>query len=166
MKIRFFDFDGCLFNTPLPDVGKELWHKRHGEVYPHKGWWGRVESMCLDTFDIKPVESTLNIFNDGKDNQTIDYVLTSRLPKFTDIIKELLKRNNIDIKHVMTKNKYEKGERILQTINELKTVYNITDVYFYDDRDKEIVSANSVKKEIEDMGYRFHIKKIKSINHD
>jgi len=165
MKVRFWDFDGTLFDTPLPEVGRDIWLEKTGNKYPHTGWWGRVESMDLTVFDIKPIQTTLKMLNDDLDDKTIDYVLTSRLSKFTDIIKELLDRNNIKVRGVMTKNKYDKGERIFQTVNELIGIYDITDVYFYDDRDKEILSANQWKSDIETLGVKFHITKIISDNH-
>lgn len=159
--LRFFDFDGCLFDSPLPDKGKLEWSKFYGIEYPHKGWWGRLESMDLKAFNILPREEVYKIYNDGRGENVIDFILTSRLLRFEPIIKELLKIHNIDIKdeHILTKNKYEKGERIFQVALLFKDL-NITDIYFYDDRDKEIESANEWKESIEDLGINFHIKKI------
>lgn len=159
--LRFFDFDGCLFDTPLPDEGKEQWSNFYNKPYPHKGWWGRMESMDLVCFHIPPRKEVYKIYNDGKGENVIDFILTSRLLRFEPIIKELLKLNDIDIKdeHILTKNKFEKGERIFQTALLFKDL-NITDIYFYDDRDKEINSANEWKESIEDLGINFHIKKI------
>lgn len=159
MIIRFFDFDGCLFDSPIPETGKDVWSTFHGKPYPHIGWWGRVESMDLLVYDIKPFKQVHDIYLEGKNENTIDFILTSRLDKFEPIIMQLLKDNDIDIKYVLTKNKHEKGERIVQTI-EWFSDKNITDVYFYDDRDKEIISAEAVKEQIEDMGINFHIVQI------
>lgn len=162
MILRFFDFDGCLFDSPLPELGKCAWEAFYNKDYPHVGWWGRLESLDLECFHIPPREEVYKIYNDGKGENVIDFILTSRLLKFEPIIKELLELNDIDIKdeNILTKNEFEKGERILQTLESLMPYYNITDIYFYDDRDKEIDSANEVKSQIENMGVNFHIKKI------
>jgi hypothetical protein len=50
---RFWDFDGSLIDSPLPDYGKEQYERIKGIKYPHIGWWGRVESLDLNIFDIQ-----------------------------------------------------------------------------------------------------------------
>lgn len=160
MKLRFFDFDGCLFDSPMPETGKIEWGNFYNTTYPYVGWWGRLESMDLVAFNILPREEVYNIYNTGVNADTIDFVLTSRLLRFHETIKELLHVNDINIvdENILTKNKYEKGERILQVVKKyIDSGSNITDVFFYDDRDREIDSANLFKDEIEMLGVKFHI---------
>lgn len=145
-KIRIWDFDGCLMNTPMPDTGRIIWKEKTGKEYPHVGWWGRLESMNDDVFDIQPRWDVLDIFN--SDTNTINFILTSRLPRFTDLIWNLVDKHNLDITDVFTKTNAEKGERIFEILSTIDTT-NINIVEFYDDRDKEIISANEWKENIE-----------------
>lgn len=37
-KLSFYDFDGCLVNSPEPEEGKRIYKEKTGDDYPHKGW--------------------------------------------------------------------------------------------------------------------------------
>lgn len=43
--MHVFDFDGTLFETPDPEVGKPLYFSHYGQTWPHKGWVSRPESL-------------------------------------------------------------------------------------------------------------------------
>lgn len=51
-KIVSFDFDGTLFFTPEPEKGKVVFKSVTGLDWPHRGWWGRKESLDLKIFPI------------------------------------------------------------------------------------------------------------------
>ena len=90
-KISVFDFDGCLFDTPIPDEGKKIWKKKKGVEYPHVGWWGRKESLDIHTFNIKPYPLVLNQINDDINNSVIFTVLiTSRIEHLRYEIESIL----------------------------------------------------------------------------
>lgn len=163
--LAYWDFDGTLANTPLPEPGKDLWSAYYNTPYPHAGWWGRLESMDLNVFDIKTKPEVHKMYDElNVGHNVLNFILTSRQPKFTPVIAQILENNNIVVEDVFTQlgNK-TKGERILHHVKQCIThKYNITDVYFYDDRNKEIVTVEAVRSELEELGVRLHITKIES----
>jgi hypothetical protein len=166
ITLNFFDFDGTLIDTPLPETGKIEWSKKHGKPYPHVGWWGREESLCLDTFDIKPRTEVFNIYsaNIGK---ALQYVLTARQPKLRQHIQRVLDKNGIPIHYIFCADgNLNKGEIIIKHLNTLShwpdNGLKITTINFWDDRQKEIDAVESVRQLIEGMGIELNIYKVES----
>ncbi len=161
----FWDFDGTIADTPHPDLGKQIWLEKTGQEYPHQGWWGRLESMDKSVFDIKLHPEVLQMFHEHQGDEYLHFIHTSRMPKFENRIKEILHDNNIKMDGIMTiKGSFHKGERIVQSLEEQFLYFNntITDVYFFDDRNKEIVLVESVRETLLNMGVNLHITKIQS----
>ena len=78
-RLAVFDFDGTLFDTPLPDTGKDIFKEKTGKDWPHKGWWGKGESMDSNVFNIPPVDSVLADFMFERANpETLVVLLTGR----------------------------------------------------------------------------------------
>lgn len=148
-RLSFMDFDGTLFNTPLPEFGKEEWKQKTGEEYPHQGWWGRIESLSTNVFKIKPFPSVLNQLQDDtarRDTYTI--LLTNRIERLKPEVMKLLKQNNIVFDEYSFKNGDEnKVERIKQF---LKRFPNVNEIAIYDDRKKELDILSTLKNEIGD----------------
>lgn len=158
-RLSAFDFDGCLMNTPEPDLGKIIWERHYGEKYSHIGWWGRKESLDLNVFDIKPFSSILNQLNREKstpDTHTI--ILTSRLEKLRPEVQAILDANNIVVDElVMAWGNSNKGEIILSYIQKNP---DLVEINVYDDRDKEIMVFNSIRNAIPD-NITFNIYQVK-----
>lgn len=136
-RLVVFDFDGTLFNTPLPEEGKMIWEKIKGVPYPHKGWWSKPESLDLSVFDIKPIKSVYNQYLKEKSKpNTYIIILTSRLEKLRPYVENILHKYNIEVDELIMKyDEKDKGERILVLLEKMKDVKEI-DVY--DDRIEEI----------------------------
>jgi len=168
IKIAFFDCDGCLFNTPHPEPGKQLWAEFYNKEYPYQGWWGRVESMDMNVFTIKPRPEVYNYWKTLYDQGFETRVLTSRMPKFEPLIQTLLIDNNIDMKEVMTvKGSLTKGQRILETVKDyISQGYSVPEVHFFDDRMKEIVTVQEVVDDLHLLGTKVFITKVESDAND
>lgn len=164
INLAFFDFDGCLANTPMPNPGKQLWAEYHQKNYPYEGWWGRVESMDPDVFTIKTKPEVHTAWKKYYDLGYDTYVLTSRQPKFAPFIKSILIDNNVDMCDVMTmKGKITKGERIVEMVKQYQKLgYIVKHVVFYDDRMKEILTVEAVKDDLHVLGVKIDIVKIQS----
>jgi hypothetical protein len=164
IKLAFFDFDGCLADTPNPDFGKNHWGEHHKTTWPYQGWWGRVESMCLDAFKIKTHEpqhqAWTKLYNEGYKT----FILTSRQPKFAPIIQSILIDNEIDIDDIFTmSHNLTKGERILKEVQGwIADGFQVEHVVFYDDRMKEIVSVQAVVNQLKEFGTTIEIIKVQS----
>lgn len=136
-RLSVYDFDGTLMDTPMPDVGREVWKQKTGEKYPHVGWWGRKESLDMDVFEINPFPSVLNNLNDDMTrSDTYTVILTSRLEKLRPQIEGILQHHNISADQILLKTGgKEKDERIQELISQLPDT--IKEVNLYDDREKE-----------------------------
>jgi hypothetical protein len=115
-RLTVFDFDATLINTFSPEEGKPMWEKFYGKPYPHKGWWGRKESLDTNVFDIKPFPNILSILRkDMADPDTTTIILTSRLEKLRPELENILKLNNINVDELITKKgREDKGDIILK----------------------------------------------------
>jgi len=167
-KISFYDFDSTLIHSPEPERGKVQWEKVKGVEYPHIGWWSKPESLDLDVFKIKPIQSVVRLMKkDINDSDTLVVVLTSRLDKLKNEVKNVLDHMGLypDIYDLKKDNK-SKGEKVLDYIKEYPTVEKI---YVYDDNyEREITSYKSIIDQISDnieyMIYYVDGNNIKQIN--
>jgi hypothetical protein len=153
-RVVFYDFDGTLMDSPLPDPGKNIYREKTGKVYPHQGWWGRPESLDLNVFDIQTNPEIESLFRkDASDPNTRVVLLTNRLSKLSEPIKKILDKHNMTFDHYSFKNDgREKGERIYDI---LKSKYPETEfVEFYDD---DIKHFQSVRDNLIETDYEFKV---------
>lgn len=137
-KISFYDFDGCLMNTPEPEDGKRIYKEKTGVDYPHKGWWGRKESLDMNIFDIKYNDSVYRRYlKDKSNNNVLTILLTNRMDKLSDEVINILSKFDINFDEYSFKSgNKEKVDRIKYFLS----YYNDVDtIDIYDDRDKELV---------------------------
>ena len=131
-RLCCYDFDGTLIDSPEPLEGKPIWEKYYNTKYPHKGWWGRKESLDTDAFDIKPFPNILaKLRDDMADPDTTTIILTSRMEKLRPELENILNLNGIKVDELITKRGHEdKGDVILKIEN-----YNndLEEIVVYDD---------------------------------
>lgn len=131
-RLAVYDFDGTLIDSPEPEIGKKQWEKVKGQPYPHKGWWGRAESLDTDVFDIKPFPSILaKLQVDMADPDTTTIILTSRMEKLRPQVENILRLNGITVDELITKKGADdKGDVILRIAD-----YNqdLEEIVVYDD---------------------------------
>lgn len=162
--LTFFDCDGTLIHTTLPEVGKPLWEQHHGKPYPHKGWWGREESLDMNVF---PNHPNPDVYADykwmKKHPMYITFVLTSREPKLQTHLEKIFAKHEIEVERVMCKKgNYTKGERMDQTIKEFSEKFDIVEVILYDDRNKEHATVEPYRGIWKNKGIELTLIKIES----
>ena len=142
-KLNAFDFDGTLINSPEKDNGIKLWSKLKGIQYPYQGWWGRVESLDLTIFDIKPFPNVLSALNNAiKDDDSLVIVLTSRREKLRPSLQAILDINMINVDKLDMKTiELTKGERILKYVEKYP---ELKEINVYDDKDSDIDSYKQI----------------------
>lgn len=159
---RFFDFDGTLIDSPMPDEGKIIWKDKKGFDYPYLGWWGRPESLDLSVFDIKANDKVKYELLKSFENNDRTYILTSRLKKLKESVFNVLKHNDIDITKFTGFSFFtdqDKGQRILNIIEDEKN--EIKEIHVYEDRDKEFVVLNAIRPILESLGIDYYVHEVK-----
>lgn len=157
--VYFFDFDGTLMNSPLPDTGKDYWSKIKGTKYPHKGWWSKKESLDMNVFDIQPKAQVETIYREVMTNsQDHAVLLTNRQYFLADQIEAVLEKHNIKFEiYSYKQDSDEKGDRILRI---MKTHYpGVKNIVFLDDDQKHLDNAETV---LAGKGYNLKTIKISS----
>lgn len=141
--LNVFDFDGTLMNSPLPDTGKQKYKEITGNDWPHKGWWGQLDS--LKPFDVEPIAKTVELYNEYTAiPNSINVLMTNRLAKFEPIVKEKLKGIYVFDYYDFKNDNREKPERIKEI---LKNNPSIEIINIFDDMDEQIERFNNFKNE-------------------
>ena len=103
-RIVCFDFDDTLFHTPKPEDGKTIFLEKTGNIWPHRGWWGKPETLDIEIFDI-PLNKWVHDFFLEHKNTPSDFVMlaTGRLRKvdgMRDNIDKIFRKNGIEFDEV------------------------------------------------------------------
>lgn len=141
--LNVFDFDGTLMNSPLPEEGKVKYKELTGQEWPHRGWWGQIDS--LKPFDVKPIESTKDLYNQYSVlPNSVNVLMTNRLAKFEPVVKEKLSGLYIFDYYDFKNDNREKPDRIKDI---LKNNPSIEIINIFDDMDDQIERFNRFKEE-------------------
>lgn len=141
--LNVFDFDGTLMNSPLPEEGKAKYKELTGQEWPHRGWWGQIDS--LKPFDVKPIESTKDLYNQYSVlPNSVNVLMTNRLAKFEPVVKEKLSGLYIFDYYDFKNDNREKPDRIKDI---LKNNPSIEIINIFDDMDEQIERFNRFKEE-------------------
>ena len=135
-KISIFDFDGTLADTPNKEDGITLWEAKNNKDYPHRGWWGREESLDENTFNVKLIPSTMDDYNkESGGNNTLMVMLTGRLPKLANQVESILSKNGVIFDEYHYKGRGDTFTSKLYTIKSLlENNPNVKEIEMWEDR--------------------------------
>lgn len=89
-RICIWDFDGTLIRTPLPETGRAIWEQKNGLPFPAKGWWGRKETLCMDTFDMPVIKDVVAEYHKEKSKEdTLIVLMTGRHGGIGHLVKKI-----------------------------------------------------------------------------
>ena len=141
--LNVFDFDGTLMDSPMPNPGKEKYNEITGKDWPHKGWWGQIDS--LKPFEVQPIEQTKDFYNKYSTiPNSITILMTNRMAKFEPVVKEKLDGLYVFDYYDFKNDNREKPERIKDM---LKNNPSIDTINIFDDMDEQIMRFNKFKDE-------------------
>ena len=141
--LNVFDFDGTLMDSPLPETGKEKYKELTGKDWPHKGWWGQIDS--LEPFEVMPIEGTKDLYNQySVIPNSINVLMTNRLAKFEPVVKDKLRGLYVFDYYDFKNDNREKPDRIREI---LKNNPSIDTINIFDDMDEQIERFNRFKEE-------------------
>jgi hypothetical protein len=140
--LNVFDFDGTLMDSPMPELGKEMYKEMTGGEWPHRGWWGQLDSLA--PFHVKPIEKNRELYIEYSSiPNSLNVIMTNRIAKFEKVVKEKLapyypKFDSYDFKN----DGREKPDRILEI---LKNNPSIKTINIFDDMDDQIIRFKEFK---------------------
>ena len=178
--ISFYDFDDTLFYTPKPDLDKngrkispltsKEYKKSTGENYPHRGWWGRKETLDMDIFNIPPNMYVKGEYlKDIKDDNRLVIMMTGRIQKLSDSVISILDSHNMKFDKYYFNTTGDTLSYKLDTLEKyVKNTKSLKSIKIYDDRDAHIpvfeLWADLMQKESNVEIEVIHIKGEKRIN--
>lgn len=135
-KMVIFDFDGTLVDTPLPDLGKDIYKEKTGQDWPHKGWWGQGMSLDLDIFDMPTVPMVIDAYKEHKQcGKTCNVMLTGRMTKLGNLVKKILKAKDLAFDEYHFNNGGSTETAKIRTMESLLIKYpNVKEFVMFDDR--------------------------------
>ena len=155
-KLSFYDFDGTMCHSPIPETGVHQWAEHYGKPYPHVGWWSKEESLDMNAFDIQTVDFVKKAWEaDTHNEHCATFLLTSRLYKLKPNVMKVLEKNGITFDGYFFKHfGKEKPDVVMEVLNQFP---NVKEIHVWDDRDKEIILYRKAKRQFEEMGIDFVI---------
>jgi len=135
-KISIFDFDGTLADTPNKEDGIAIWEAKNKKDYPHRGWWGKEESLDENTFKVKLIPTTKDDYDrESEGDNTLMVMLTGRIPKLADQVESILNKNGVIFDEYHYK---ERGDTFTSKINTIKRLLeqnpNVKEIEMWEDR--------------------------------
>lgn len=150
--LNVFDFDGTLMHSPLPTPGKEKYKEITGKEWPHKGWWGQIDSLA--PFDVEPIPGTQKLYDEYTSiPNSVNILMTNRIPKFEPVVKEKLNGLYIFDYYDFKSDAREKPDRIKDI---LKNNPTITTINIFDDMDDQIQKFEAFKEANPDLEVNIH----------
>ena len=141
-RLICFDFDDTLFHTPLPEEGKVIWKEKTGTEWPHRGWWGKPESIDDEIFNIPKNEWTYQRYLEAvADPDAYVILATGRLnkvPGMRENVEKILRDNNIEFDEVYLN---WGGDTFIFKCNLLENLIEkmgVEELKFYDDREAHL----------------------------
>lgn len=153
-KLSVFDFDGTTVDTGMPDTHKIIYKEKTGQEWPHRGWWGRPESLDMDVFDFKAIPEVKSAYAIERQRpNTMVISLTGRRPKLSNEVEAILNANGYSFdKYLYNYGKDTLSNKIEQLNNLLSEIPSIVDVELFDDRTEHIPTFQNWGQSLVDSG--------------
>jgi len=168
-KLKVYDFDGTLVNTPIPDdENKAIWKEKTGKDW-EGGWFSNPNSLDMDVFDIETIPSVVSDYKrDVADSKNLMVMITGRIPSVAKYVKAILDAKGLKFDdYLFNEGGDTEKEKIRHMEMILKYNPNIRDVEIFDDRTPHIPIFQVWGDDMVKRGYldKFHINHIPGFRH-
>ena len=162
-KLKIFDFDGTLIDTPKPTYfTKNEYAKYHGlEEWPFLGWYGRPETLDMSVWDMNTIPQTISDYNKVMgDPNTLTIMLTGRVKKLKPQVISILDKHGLKFDdYLFNKGGETSLDKMKQIEGLLKEYPTINDVEMWDDRDEHIPTFQKWGKTLKPIKFKInHVK--------
>jgi len=104
MTLYSFDFDDTLFHTMLPNPGESIWKEKTGNLWPHRGWWSKPETLNTEIFDTPKNEWVYSEYlRATEETDSLKILATGRLqkvPGMRENIEKILNSHNFSFDEI------------------------------------------------------------------
>lgn len=151
-KLVIMDFDGTLIDTQTPEEGKGIWKEKTGNDWPHKGWWGRKESLDMDVFEHPPIPRVKAEYDkDSGKEENLMVMLTGRRRKLSAEVEKIIHANDMCFhKYLYNYGSDTLSNKIEQVGKLLDEFEGIEFVAMFEDRDEHIPHFKQMLEEYVD----------------
>ena len=154
-KLKIYDFDGTLVNTPLPDEeNKAIWKEKTGKDWVG-GWFSNPDSLNMDVFDMSTIPSVISDYKrEYSDSNSLVVMLTGRIPSVAKYVKDILSAKGLKFDdYLFNDGGATEDNKIKHMEMTLKYNPNIREVEMWDDRTPHISIFEAWGQEMIDKGY-------------
>ena len=156
-RVSFYDFDGTIIDSPTPELGKLLWEKKKGILYPYKGWWSKKESLDFDVFELKPIKEVVQrLKKDIEDEHCWVVLLTNRMSKLEKEVMDVIETLNLTFDEIQMKD----SMNLSKPIRIKNVIQNFPQAHFIDIYDDDIVNLEDfveLREELFQDGYAVQV---------
>ena len=134
--LNVYDFDRTLFFTHGAEEGKAKYELAFGVQYPHKGWFGREESLS-DELEIEANKQIRTIYDVLKaEDDSLSIVISNRTFQLKDRLEQFLSDRGYNFDAIILKSgKVSKSERLQEFWENYPSVDKIN---VFDDMDDSL----------------------------
>jgi hypothetical protein len=134
--LNVYDFDRTLFFTHGAEEGKAKYELAFGTQYPHKGWFGREESLS-DELEIEANKQIRTIYDVLKaEDDSLSIVISNRTFQLKDRLEQFLSDRGYNFDAIILKSgKVSKSERLQEFWENYPSVDKIN---VFDDMDDSL----------------------------
>jgi hypothetical protein len=163
-KIHIYDFDGTLFETPLPQHGIPLYERVTGRRFPVIGhWWATEHSLDCSVFDIEAGQAYNDYFKSAASTDVITLMMTGRNMAIRNAVLNILNNHSMKFSYSIFKpDEFPSSTLVYKTraIQELITRFeNLEEIVMWEDRKEHATAFRDLNNKFTNSsGVRIKIK--------
>ncbi len=154
-RFHIFDFDGTLIDTPLPEDGAAEYERITGNKYPHKGWWGREESLHPG-YKYPVVPEVFDAYTKARADGDVVVLQTNRLPKLRTHIDRILDLHGMTFDHKFYQDGRSKSDRLVHAVTKIMVGFGCDKEFCDMSDDVEIVVWEDMDEQVRDLETLYH----------
>lgn len=142
--IHMYDFDGTLFDTPLPNSGMQIYENRKEVSFPFENsWWSTKESLDMEVFDIAPGPAYEDFYksveiNNDTSSPVLTMMMTGRNVAIKDAVLDILRVHEMEPHLAIFKPDYFPASTLAYKIEALYVLVNkfpnLEEIIIWEDR--------------------------------
>lgn len=149
-NLHLWDFDGTCVYSPEPEEGKKIYQMHTGEIWPHIGWWSKLDTLDPEIFHVPINQHVKNLYDKAKSQDSSYNVLaTGRIKIFKPHIESILQTHGYVFDELHFNYMRDTQTFKLKLFSDLVEKLQPQNVDIYDDRDSHVSGFLKFVKELQ-----------------